>query len=125
MNKNTNKKPLFDRRGKSGTYAVIMSLILLAVLVIGNTASEVFEGGVGNNNINVVNVASHDTASAVIAVPATEEDFVYISSGTWSLMGKEIPEPLTGDVPFKYEITNESYKKILDELAERRNAKAE
>ncbi len=36
MNKNTSKKPLFDRRGKSGTYAVIMSLILLAVLVVVN-----------------------------------------------------------------------------------------
>ena len=36
MNKNTNNKPLFDRRGKSGTYAVVMSLILLAVLVVVN-----------------------------------------------------------------------------------------
>ena len=36
MNNNMNKKPLFDRRGKSGTYAVVMSLILLAVLVIVN-----------------------------------------------------------------------------------------
>lgn len=36
MNKNMNKKPLFDRRGKSGTYAVVMSLILLAVLVVVN-----------------------------------------------------------------------------------------
>lgn len=36
MNKNTNKKPLFDRRGKSGTFAVVMSLILLAVLVVVN-----------------------------------------------------------------------------------------
>ena len=36
MNNNTNKKPLFDRRGKSGTYAVVVSLILLAVLVVVN-----------------------------------------------------------------------------------------
>lgn len=36
MNKNTNKKPLFDRRGKSGTYAVVMALILLAVLAVVN-----------------------------------------------------------------------------------------
>lgn len=36
MNKNTNKKPLFDRRGKSGTFAVVMSLILLAVLIVVN-----------------------------------------------------------------------------------------
>lgn len=36
MNKNMNKKPLFDRRGKSGTFAVVMALILLAVLVVVN-----------------------------------------------------------------------------------------
>ncbi len=36
MNNNTNKKPLFDRRGKSGTYAVVVSLILLAVLIVVN-----------------------------------------------------------------------------------------
>lgn len=40
-------------------------------------------------NCKVVLPASHDTASAVMAVPTTEEDTVYISSGTWSLMGVE------------------------------------
>ena len=49
---------------------------------------------VGKNSIKVVNVASHDTASAVIAVPAKNNDFIYISSGTWSLMGAELPQPL-------------------------------
>ena len=39
----------------------------------------------------VVAVASHDTASAVVAVPAEGEDFAYISSGTWSLAGVEAP----------------------------------
>lgn len=38
---------------------------------------------------DVIQVATHDTASAVAAVPANESDFVYISSGTWSLMGVE------------------------------------
>ena len=42
---------------------------------------------VGKNNINVYTVASHDTASAVMAVPSQADDFIYISSGTWSLMG--------------------------------------
>ena len=62
---------------------------------------------VGNVDAEVIACASHDTASAVVAVPAKDDDFVYISSGTWSLMGKEIPEPLTGDLPYKYNITNE------------------
>lgn len=42
----------------------------------------------------VVLAASHDTASAVMAVPSEEEDTLYISSGTWSLMGIERPQPL-------------------------------
>jgi rhamnulokinase len=41
----------------------------------------------------VTAVASHDTASAVVAVPAEGEDFAYISSGTWSLVGVELPQP--------------------------------
>ena len=62
---------------------------------------------VGNIDADVVACASHDTASAVVAVPAKTDDFVYISSGTWSLMGKEIPEPLTGELAYKYNLTNE------------------
>lgn len=62
---------------------------------------------VGNNNIKVVNVASHDTASAVIAVPAKGEDFIYISSGTWSLMGAELKEPLINDETRIANYTNE------------------
>lgn len=62
---------------------------------------------VGKTDANVIACASHDTASAVVAVPAKDDDFVYISSGTWSLMGKEIPEPVTSDIAFKYDITNE------------------
>src|ERR671921_272619 len=39
-------------------------------------------------------VASHDTASAVVAVPAKSDDFAYISSGTWSLVGVETRSPV-------------------------------
>ncbi len=62
---------------------------------------------VGKNNIKVVNVASHDTASAVIAVPAKNKDFIYISSGTWSLMGAELSEPLINDETRAANFTNE------------------
>ncbi len=62
---------------------------------------------VGKNNIKVINVASHDTASAVIAVPAQNKDFIYISSGTWSLMGAEIPQPLINDETKTANYTNE------------------
>ncbi len=62
---------------------------------------------VGPIDADVIACASHDTASAVVAVPAKDDDFVYISSGTWSLMGKELPQPITNQTAFKYDITNE------------------
>lgn len=45
-------------------------------------------------DMKLISVASHDTASAVFATPAENEDFIYISSGTWSLMGCELKAPL-------------------------------
>jgi len=52
-------------------------------------------------------VASHDTASAVVAVPAEGEDFAYISSGTWSLVGVETPEPVVSRKAMEANFTNE------------------
>ncbi len=62
---------------------------------------------VGQNNIRVRTVASHDTASAVLAVPAANDDFIYISSGTWSLMGAELKSPLLNDATRAANFTNE------------------
>ena len=61
----------------------------------------------GKTGVHVVKVGSHDTASAVLSVPARDHDFLYISSGTWSLMGIESPEPVLNDVSLKYDFTNE------------------
>ncbi len=55
----------------------------------------------------VIQAASHDTASAVMAVPALEEHFVYISSGTWSLMGTEILEAICTSESHAANFTNE------------------
>jgi rhamnulokinase len=55
----------------------------------------------------VIVVASHDTASAVLAVPAVDENFAYISSGTWSLVGVELLEPLINHDAFEAGYTNE------------------
>jgi rhamnulokinase len=52
-------------------------------------------------------VASHDTASAVVAVPAGGEDFAYISSGTWSLVGVETSEPVVTQEAMEANFTNE------------------
>lgn len=61
----------------------------------------------GNTGAKVIKVASHDTASAVLSVPAENEDFLYISSGTWSLMGIESSTPVIDSVSEKYDFTNE------------------
>ena len=55
----------------------------------------------------VVAVAQHDTASAVMGVPAKDEDFAYISSGTWSLLGTELKSPVINDKAFSFNFTNE------------------
>lgn len=61
----------------------------------------------GFENASVVAVAEHDTGSAVVAVPTEEKDFVYISSGTWSLMGVETNNPVINEKTYKYNFTNE------------------
>jgi rhamnulokinase len=61
----------------------------------------------GLKDTRMVAVAEHDTGSAVVAVPADGEDFVYISSGTWSLMGVEERQPVINDLTFQYNFTNE------------------
>ena len=60
-----------------------------------------------DNAIPVVAVASHDTASAVIAAPLASKDAAYLSSGTWSLMGFESKTPYTSDNALAANITNE------------------
>lgn len=55
----------------------------------------------------VIATASHDTASAVVAVPAKAEDYIYISSGTWSLIGTENNNPNISDESRSLNFTNE------------------
>ena len=54
-----------------------------------------------------ISVPSHDTASAVVSVPASEDKFIFISSGTWSLIGTEIDEPIINDEVFDLSFANE------------------
>lgn len=57
-------------------------------------------------SLEVILPGTHDTASAVVAVPSSM-DTIYISSGTWSLMGVELEEPITSRQAFNYNFTNE------------------
>ncbi|MBC7348414.1 MAG: rhamnulokinase [Candidatus Aminicenantes bacterium] len=62
----------------------------------------------GLPEIEVIQVASHDTASAVAAAPGEGQDWLYISSGTWSLVGVELPEAVVSAESFAANFTNES-----------------
>jgi rhamnulokinase len=78
---------------------------------LGQLRGEVAEA-TGLANLDVVLPGSHDTASAVMAVPTSElpsqkPNWCYISSGTWSLMGVETPEAILGDKCRELNFTNE------------------
>ena len=61
----------------------------------------------GQGPVPVIAVAGHDTGSAVAAVPAKNEQFAYLSSGTWSLMGIETREAIINDRSYELNFTNE------------------
>lgn len=73
---------------------------------LGKLHADILEE-VGTTDAEVIHVAAHDTASAVIAVPARSDDFIYISSGTWSLLGAELPSPMITPESFAHNFTNE------------------
>ena len=62
---------------------------------------------VGDIDPTVVSVAAHDTGSAVVAVPAKSDKFIFISSGTWSIMGTETNDPIISEKSSEYNFTNE------------------
>jgi len=57
--------------------------------------------------LRVIAPASHDTASAILAVPATGDDWAFLSSGTWSLLGVESKSPINGPAALAANWTNE------------------
>lgn len=84
--------------------------LLQNIVMPGNVLGDILPAindEIGELRAKIINVASHDTASAVVSVPATNKDFVYISSGTWSLMGCEYPTPVINAETEKYNFTNE------------------
>jgi rhamnulokinase len=72
----------------------------------GLSAAVVSEVG-GGSTLAVSAVGSHDTASAVVAVPADADDFAYISCGTWGLVGVELQRPVLSEASRLANFTNE------------------
>lgn len=84
----------------------ILGEIIAPGTVIGSVTTEVAEE-TGSEQIPVIAAAGHDTASAIASVPAEDGNFAYISSGTWSLMGIESPEPIISEQTAVMNFTNE------------------
>jgi rhamnulokinase len=74
--------------------------------LIGNLNSSVKEE-TGLADIPVYSIASHDTGSAVIGVPTEGKNWAYLSSGTWSLLGVETPQPIINKKAKELNLTNE------------------
>ena len=83
----------------------LMQEIIYPGTVIGRLTDELAEelGG----NANVIAVGSHDTASAVASISDAGNDWAFISSGTWSLMGTPTKEPIISQEAFDASFTNE------------------
>lgn len=95
-----------DIIAKAGIPQRLFGDIVLPGTSLGKLLPEV-QSEVGKTDAEVLTVASHDTASAVIAVPTQEKEFLFISSGTWSLMGTELDAPKINAQTEKYNFTNE------------------
>ncbi|MDR3329398.1 MAG: rhamnulokinase [Prevotellaceae bacterium] len=89
-----------------GLSASLLQPITQPATVVGTLTEEV-QRETGAGPVPVVAVAGHDTGSAIAAVPADSERFAYLSSGTWSLMGIEVKEPIINDSSFALNYTNE------------------
>ncbi len=100
------KKYAFELFEKLGIPRKLFTDIVAPGHTLGALLPQVIEE-TGKTNAKVVKIASHDTASAVMAVPSKEESFIYISSGTWSLMGTELRSPIITEEASRLGFTNE------------------
>ena len=94
-----------DLIGRLGLPAKLFGNLSMPGNVVGELTAEMQET-VGFNT-TVILPATHDTGSAFLAVPARDENAVYLSSGTWSLLGVENEEPITSEESRLQNFTNE------------------
>ena len=86
--------------------AQILTEIVPTATPIGRMTEEL-SAELGMNRPEVIAVAGHDTQSAMAGVPTGEGDFIFLSCGTWSLLGTELREPIINAESAAYNITNE------------------
>ncbi|WOO87073.1 FGGY family carbohydrate kinase [Mollicutes bacterium LVI A0039] len=71
--------------------------------ILGNLKPEFANG----RSIKVVSVATHDTSSAILAIPHLQKSDAFLSSGTWSLLGKHVDKPIINYQAYEYNYSNE------------------
>jgi len=90
-----------------GIPASIFPEIVPAGTVLGPLRADIRDE-TGAGDVRVIAPAEHDTGSAVAAVPAVgDKTWAFVSSGTWSLMGMEVQEPIIDEKSLRYNFTNE------------------
>jgi rhamnulokinase len=109
---NASTTQLLDTKSRQWDWSLISRLNLpkevFPTLHEGRTAIGEIKGHGSLNGLKVVAVGSHDTASAVAGAPLEDsESEIYISSGTWSLVGCEIDSPITSAKAMEFNLTNE------------------
>ncbi len=92
---------------KFGIPEKILTEVVPTGTVLGTIREEIKEE-LGIGEMDVIAVAGHDTQCALTAVPAKEEDFIFVSCGTWSLFGTELARPIVTEQSEKLNITNET-----------------
>lgn len=85
----------------------IFGELVEAGTVLGTLKPELAQE-LGSTTLRVVAVGCHDTASAVVGLPALEEEPVFLSSGTWSLIGRELKSPIMTEESFQAGFSNEA-----------------
>jgi len=100
------KEWAYDLLGKLGIRSDILPPVISTGTKIGGFTSGLCEE-LGVPSIPVIAVAEHDTGSAVVSVPFAEKGSAFLSSGTWSLLGVELDEPIINDKTRALNYTNE------------------
>jgi len=91
---------------KAGIPASLIQSVVMSGTIVGNLSDSIKEE-CNIKDVPVIAVAGHDTGSAVVAVPAENRNFAYLSSGTWSLMGIEVQDPIINNQTYELNFTNE------------------
>ena len=104
---NASTTALFDARRRTWSSELLDRLSIAAALLPELEVPGEIRGTTALG-IPVTTVGSHDTASAVVGVPATTPHFAYIASGTWSLVGLELTEPVLSEGARAANFTNEA-----------------